>query len=206
VTGETADAAERPFSEELDEWLQSDAPKTLGSMADAFGEKSFAVVIMLLLFPSALPLPTGGLTDIFAAIAALIAVEMIFGANTLLLPKRLRDKEVGESITGRAVPFIVRRVQWFEKRSRRRLASAFSYRWFARVHGLLLLVCALGTIVAPPFSGLDTLPALGGVVIALSIILEDIVVFAIGTGIGAGGVALIVTLGAAAARLVKSLF
>jgi len=73
-------------------------------------------------------------------------------------------------------------------------------------HGLLLLACCVGTIIAPPFSGLDTLPALGGVAIALSIILEDIIIFAIGTGIGAGGLALIVTLGAAAAKFVKELF
>jgi hypothetical protein len=206
VTHGAADAAERPFSEELEEWLHSDAPKTLGSMADAFGEKSFAVVIMLLLFPSALPLPTGGITDIFAFLAMILAIEMIVGARTLWLPHRVRHHEVGQSITGRAVPFIVRRVEWFEKRSRRRLASWFSNRWFARLHGVLLLACAAGTIVAPPFSGLDTLPALGGVVIALSIILEDILVFGIGVAIGSGGIALIVTLGAAATRLFKSLF
>ena len=69
-----------------------------------------------------------------------------------------------------------------------------------------MLVCALGTIVAPPFSGLDTLPALGGVAIALSIILEDVLILAIGTGIAGGGIALIITLGAAAAKFVKELF
>ena len=100
----------------------------------------------------------------------------------------------------------VRRVRWFEKRSHPRLAPWFETRWFSRVHGALLLLCAVGTIVAPPFSGLDTLPALGGVAIALSIILEDIVVFALGTGIAAGGIALIITLGAAAAKFVKEVF
>jgi hypothetical protein len=175
-------------------------------MADAFGEKSFAVVIMLLLFPSALPIPTGGITDLFAIVAAILAFEMILGARTIWLPKWLRHKEAGQGITGRAVPFIVKRIQWFEKRSRPRLSNWFETRTFARVHGALLLLCAAGTIVAPPFSGLDTLPALGGVAIALSIILEDIIIFAIGTGIGAGGIALIVTLGAAAAKFVKELF
>jgi hypothetical protein len=209
VTEEAQDEdadAERPFSQELEDWLNGDAPKSLGSMADAFGEKSFAVVIMLLLFPSALPLPTGGLTDVFALIAALLALEMIVGARTIWLPQKLRHKQVGGSITGKAVPFIIRRIRKFESWSRPRLSGWFSNRWFARVHGALLLVCAAGTIVAPPFSGLDTLPALGGVAIALSIILEDVLVLGIGTLIGGGGIALIVTLGAAAARLFKSLF
>lgn len=208
VTDEAPDAAapDQPFSQDLADWLDSDAPKTLGNMADAFGEKSFAVVIMLLLFPSALPIPTGGITDLFAIVAAILALEMILGARTILLPKWLRDKEAGKGITGRAVPFIVKRIQWFEKRSRPRLSGAFQSRTFARVHGLLLLLCAAGTILAPPFSGLDTLPALGAVAIALSIILEDIVIFAIGTGIAAGGITLIITLGAAAAKFVKELF
>ena len=206
MSDDAQDAAEKPFSEELEGWLESDAAKSLGSMADAFGEKSFAVVIMLLLFPSALPIPTGGITDLFALVAALLALEMIIGARTIWLPKWLRNKEAGDGITGRAVPFIVRRVRWFEKRSHPRLAPWFETRWFSRVHGALLLLCAVGTIVAPPFSGLDTLPALGGVAIALSIILEDIVVFALGTGIAAGGIALIITLGAAAAKFVKELF
>ena len=205
VTNEARDA-ERPFSQELEDWLESDAPKSLGSMADAFGEKSFAVVIMLLLFPSALPIPTGGITDIFAVVAALLALEMIIGARTIWLPKKLRHREVGGAITGRAVPFIIKRIRTFERWSRPRLATWFSNRWFARVHGMLLLVCATGTIIAPPFSGLDTLPALGGVAIALSIILEDVLVLGIGTLIGAGGIALIITLGAAAARLLKSIF
>lgn len=201
-----ADAPDQPFSQDLADWLDSDAPKTLGNMADAFGEKSFAVVIMLLLFPSALPIPTGGITDLFAIVAAILALEMILGARTILLPKWLRTKEAGKGVTGRAVPFIVKRIQWFEKRSRPRLSSWFQTRTFARVHGLLLLACCAGTIIAPPFSGLDTLPALGGVAIALSIILEDIVIFAIGTGIAAGGITLIITLGAAAAKFVKELF
>jgi hypothetical protein len=208
VTDDARDAAAsgQPFSQDLADWLDSDAPKTLGNMADAFGEKSFAVVIMLLLFPSALPIPTGGITDLFAIVAAVLALEMILGARTILLPKWLRTKEAGKGVTGRAVPFIVKRIEWFEKRSRPRLSTWFEKRTFARVHGVLFLLCCVGTIVAPPFSGLDTLPALGGVAIALSIILEDIVIFAIGTGIGAGGLALIVTLGAAAAKFVKELF
>jgi hypothetical protein len=44
------------------------------------------------------------------------------------------------------------------------------------------------------------------VVICLAIVLGDVVVLAMGTALMAGGLALIVTLGAAAARLVTGLF
>jgi hypothetical protein len=51
--------------------------------------------------------------------------------------------------------------------------------------------------VAPPFAGLDTLPALGVVVIALSLILEDVVITIVGTVIGLAGIAVEVALGSA---------
>jgi hypothetical protein len=67
------------------------------------------------------------------------------------------------------------------------------------------MVFALTALLAPPFSGLDTLPALGAVVVALAIILDDVVVLAIGVAIGVGGIALIVTIGAVAIRFVRGL-
>ena len=205
MTNEAEDQSEQPFSDELASWLHGDAPKSLGSMAEAFGEKSFAVVIMLLLFPSALPLPTGGITDIFAVVAALLAVEMILGAKSIWLPKRLRNREVSQSITGRAIPFIVKRIKWFEKRSRPRLRVGFRSGG-SRANSRRVVADVRGghdhraTVLRPRH-----LARVGGVAIALSIILEDIVVLGIGTLIGTGGIVLIVTLGVAAC-LFKSIF
>ena len=59
-----------------------------------------------------------------------------------------------------------------------------------RLLGLLLMAFAIAAFLAPPFSGLDTLPAMGAVVVSLAIILEDVIVLAIGTVIGAGGIGL----------------
>ena len=92
----------------------------------------------------------------------------------------------------------MRRVRWFEKRSRRRGAALFRQVWFIRVLGVLLVGFALGAALAPPFSGLDTLPALGAVVVALAILLEYIYIFVLGIGvlIGTGGIVLIIPIGA----------
>jgi hypothetical protein len=70
----------------------------------------------------------------------------------------------------------------------------------------VVIALALAAGLAPPFSGLDTLPAVGAVVVALAIILEDVVVLAIGLLIGTGGILLIITVGAALARLIRHLF
>ncbi len=197
---------EQMFSDDLEAWLNNDEPKTLGGLAVAFDEGGFAVTILLLMFVPALPIPTGGITHVFEVITVLLAFEMVLGRTTLWLPKRFRNRELGATTTGKAVPFIIRRIRFFERFSRRRFGGLFGQRWFLRFLGLLIIGFTAGAAVAPPFSGLDTLPALGVVVIALSIILEDIVVLAIGVVIGTGGVVLIITLGAAAVRLFQRVF
>jgi hypothetical protein len=199
-------ATQRDFSDRLEEWLKSDAPKTLGDLDDTFGEKSFAVTILLLMFLPALPLPTGGVTHVFEVIAVVIAFQMVLGRRTLWLPKRWKRRELGATITGKAVPFIIRRVRWFEKRSRPRLVAIFRHRIFLRVIGLVICGLTVSAALAPPFSGLDTLPAIGVVTISLAIILEDAAVLAIGALIGTGGVVLIVTIGAALAHFIRGLF
>jgi len=198
--------AERDFSDELEDWLQGDAPKTVGALGDAFEERGFAVTILLLMFPSALPIPTGGITHVLEFFAIIVALQMVAGRTTLWLPKRFAQRELGASMTEKAVPFISRRIRWFEKYSAPRLAGLFDQRWFIRIIGLVILVFTLGAIIAPPFSGLDTLPALGIVIICLAIVLGDILMFVIGAVIGAGGIALILTVGAAIAHFLRNLF
>ena len=197
---------EPTFSVELERWVRSDGPKTFGEMNDVFGEKGFAVTVLLLMSIPAVPLPTGGVTHVFEAIAVLIGLQMVLGRRTMWLPRRMRDRELGPVIAGRALPFIIKRVRWFEKRSRRRGAALFRYQWFERLLGLVVVTLALAAGLAPPFSGLDTLPALGAVVVALAIILEDAIVLSVGLLIGTGGIVLIVFVGAALAHLIRSLF
>jgi hypothetical protein len=192
-----------PFSDQLERWLQSNEPKTLGKLGEVFGEKSFAVTVLLLMFVPAIPAPTGGITHVFEVITVLIGAEMVIGAHTIWLPARWRDRELGETATKKAIPFIARTIRRFERFSRPRLASLYEQRWFLRILGLIVIALAVSAGFAPPFSGLDTLPALGAVIVALSIILSDVLLLGIGLVIGTGGVILIVTIGATLVRLIK---
>jgi hypothetical protein len=197
---------EKLFSDELDQWLRSDSPKTLGAMNEVFDERSFAVAILLLMFPSALPVPTGGVTHVLEAITLLLAFQIVAGRNELWLPRRWRQRELGESLTGKAIPFIVRRVRTFERFSRGRMDALFERRWFMRLLGVFIVLFTFGAILAPPFSGLDTLPALGVVLITLGMLLRDVTFTVAGGVVGSAGVLLIITLGEAAVRLFQRLF
>jgi hypothetical protein len=194
------------FSEELERWLGSDSPKTLGALGDVFAEKSFAVAIVLLMLVSATPLPTGGVTLVFQVIAVVVAAQMVLGRQTIWLPRRWRQRELGAMTTGKAIPFLVRRVRWIERYSRPRWPGLFHRRAFVRLIGVVLIAFSIAAALAPPLSGLETLPALGATIIALAIILEDALLLGIGLAIGTGGIVLFVSAGAALVRIISHLF
>src|SRR5712672_2850695 len=135
---------EQPFSDELEQWLRGDTPKTLGDLSETFGEKSFAVTILFLMFVPALPLPTGGITHVFEAITVVLAAQMVIGRRTIWLPQRWQRRELGGLTTGKAVPFMIRRIRWFEKFSRPRGSRLFHQRWFLRLLGIVLMGFAIG--------------------------------------------------------------
>jgi len=55
-----------------------------------------------------------------------------------------------------------------------------------------------GAFFAVPFSGLDTLPALGVVLLSLGVLLEDVVLALVALVVGVAGVVLEVVVGSAA--------
>jgi hypothetical protein len=196
--------ATEPFSDQLERWLEGDTPKTVGAMSELFGAKSFGVAIVLLMFLPALPLPTGGVTHVFEVMTMLLAAQLMLGKRTIWVPARWRQRELGAASTAKAIPFALRRIRQVERFSHPRGAQLFAHRWMTRLLGLLVMAFAISAALAPPFSGLDTLPSVGAVLIGLSIILEDVVVLAVGIALGMGGVVLILTIGAALFRLIRS--
>ena len=194
------------FSEQLEGWLDSDSPKTLGGLGEVFSEKTFAVAALLLMLPAALPLPTGGVTHVLEAITVLVAAEMVLGLTTIWLPARWRHRELGAAMTGRALPVVIRWVRRLERFSRPRAAATMRSGPVRRLLGVVLIAFAVGAALAPPFSGLDTLPALGVVVVCLSMILEDAAILIIGVVVGLVGIVVEVALGAAVVDLFRRLW
>jgi hypothetical protein len=197
---------EERLSDRLDRWLGGEGPKNLGSLIDVFGEKSFAVLFVILLAIPALPLPTGGVTHVFELIAALLALELIAGRRQVWLPDRWCRRELSEATRRRFSEVLVKRIRWLERHSHPRLAGLLAYRLSGVIYGAVVLVLVVTAFVAPPFSGLDTLPALGVVLISLGVLLEDAVLGLVGAVVGAVGVTLVVVLGRAALHEASRLF
>lgn len=194
------------LSDQLEGWLESDGPKTLDSLVELFQERSFAVLFVLLLAIPALPLPTGGVTHVFELIAMFLALQLIAGRRTVWLPERWKKRELGPATQKRFKQTLLRRIRWLESHSRPRLRFLLSHRLSTVAFGAVVFGLSLGAFLAPPFTGLDTLPALGVVVIGVGILLDDAVLVAVGLTIGVVGVILEIVLGSAAYRGISSLF
>jgi hypothetical protein len=205
-----ADAAaiepDRKLSDELEEWLTGEGDRTVGSLVDTFGKKSFAILFVLLLGVPALPLPTGGATHVFEVIAALLALELIVGRRQVWLPERWQGLKLGGDKQQRFIAALTRLIRRLERLSRPRLAFLFDHRLSNIVFGLLVLAGTAGAFFAPPFTGLDTLPSLAVVLISLGVLLEDFLVVAVGLVVGIAGIALEIFLGAAALHGLRSIF
>jgi hypothetical protein len=193
-------------SDELERWLENEGDKTLGSIIELFEEKSFALLFILLLGVSALPLPTGGATHVFEVVAMLLAVQLIAGRAGIWLPERWRRLPLAGPTQQRFINRLMRSIRWLERFSRPRATYLFDHRLSNSVFGVLALAGSLAAFLAPPFSGLDTLPSLGVVLLSIGVLLEDFAIVVIAVIVGVAGVLLEVILGRAAVHEIGKLF
>jgi hypothetical protein len=193
-------------SVQLERWLQGEGKKTLGGLVDFFGKKSFALLFVLLLGVPALPLPTGGATHVFEIIAILVALQLIIGREDIWLPSRWQRIELAGGRRERFIASLMRMIRRLERFSRPRLRFLFGHRLSNTVFGVLVVCGSLGAFLAPPFSGLDTLPALSVVILSLAVLLEDGLLIVPALVLGVVGVVLEIALGSAAVHGVSSLF
>ena len=207
AVGRPAAGPPAKVSEQIARWLASDGAKTLGGLVDMFEEKSFAFVFILLLAVPALPLPTGGATHVFEIIAVLVALQLVVGRDKIWLPQRWRRIDLGAG--GRRTRFIgglMKVIRWVERFSRPRFTFLFDHAASNTVFGLLVIAGCVAAFAAPPFTGLDTLPSLGVVLLSLGVLLEDIVVVVLALVVGVAGVLLELVLGKAAIQGIGKLF
>ena len=191
----------KKVSAELEEWLGSDRKKTIADLLDTFGPRSFAILFIVLMALPALPLPTGAVSHVLEVVTMLLALELIIGRTEVWVPKRFQDRELKGLSNEKFRNILLKRIRWFEKFSRPRMADLLEHRLTGVVFGVAVFGFSLTAFLAPPFSGLDTLPAIGVVVLSLGVLLGDIVIAGSGLGIGAVGMALVIGLGKAITKL-----
>ena len=127
----------------------------------------------------------------------LIALTFIGQMSRLCvwLPARWQRLELGAPSRQKLVTALLRRIRWFDRFSRPRASRLFEHRVTRSVFGALVFGLALSAFLAPPFSGLHTLPSLGVVVIGLGVLLRDLLLAVLDALLGAIGVSTILAIG-----------
>jgi hypothetical protein len=192
---------EQKVSVQLAEWFGSSRKKTLGDLVETFGPRSFAILFVVLMALPALPLPTGAVSHVLEILTMLLALELMVGRTEVWIPRRFQDRELKGLSGPKFSQALVKRIRWFERFSRPRMAGLLQNRLMNMAFGAAVFGLALTAFLSPPFSGLDTLPSLGVVVLSLGVLLGDIVIAAIGLGIGVLGLVVVIGLGKAITKL-----
>ena len=193
-------------STSLERWLKGEGEHTVAGLIDVFGTGSFALLFVLLLGVSALPLPTGGATHVFEIIAVLLALQLIAGRDEIWLPERWRKVELAGEGQQKFISGLLKVIRFLERFSRPRLTWMFQHRLSDIGFGALVIVLTVSAFLAPPFTGLDTLPSLGVVLLALSVLLQDALIAVLALACGAAGITLEIVLGEAAIKGIAGLF
>jgi hypothetical protein len=143
----------------------------------------------------ALPLPTGGITHVFEIIALLLAIEFTAGGN-FWLPRAWSYKPLPSGVLHRVLPRLMKGIRWYETRMQPWGERMMRKRFSVIACGLTLSVCIAAAFLAPPFSGLDTLPALGAVLLCFALLVRDVRLVLLGCVVGSVGIGLEVVFGA----------
>jgi hypothetical protein len=193
-------------SDQLERFLSGEGEKTLGSLIELFEKKAFALIFILLMGVPALPLPTGGATHVFEIVTVLLALQLIVGRDEIWLPQRWRRIQLAGPGREKFLRGLMKMIRRLERFSKPRFRFLFNHKVSNSVFGVLVVGGTVAAFAAPPFTGLDTLPSLGVVLLSLAVLLEDVVIAVLAIALGVGGVIVEIALGKAAISGIGKLF
>lgn len=153
----------------------------------ALRDRAYALLVVLLGLPNCLPMPPP-IPLVCGLVLAFVAAQMLMARATPWLPQRLLRRSIAQTDLARAVqralpPLI--RLERFSQPRLTMLGGALAL----PVLGALLLVLALGLIVAAPFIGQIPL-GLAVCLVGLGLVERDGVLIIAGAVVGAVGLAL----------------
>lgn len=190
------------------QWLKQmrdypDESISLQHLLEKLREGGFALLLMILAAPLALPLPAVGIATVMSLPILVLAVQLTLGFRSPRLPSRLGRKTISRKtmvkISDILIPYFNRLEKFLKPR-----VSFLSSSLGEKLVGLVCVICACSIAMPVPFS--NTIPSLGIVLIAIGLLERDGLVIIGGMLVGLAGVALAVVIYYAGIEFVKGLF
>ncbi len=143
---------------------------TLGSLADALGDRSFGFLMLLFGLPNLVPIALPGLSTVLGAPLLILAVQLAWGMPRPWFPKRFAEASLKRTdvvtVLDKAIPYMER----VERLLKPRLDGIFSP-FGERALGIFTLLLAITLVLPIPFG--NWLPAFAACIIALALIERD---------------------------------
>jgi hypothetical protein len=190
----------RKISELLTEFAaaRKNGRVSMGELADAFDERAFGVLMLILSLPNAVGLGAiPGLSTVFGVPQIFFALQMAAGREDPWLPGFLANRSISGAdfmvMVEKAMPYLLR-----AERTLRPRHEALTSRLAERLIGVLCVILAV--IVSLPIPLGNQPPAIAMAVISLGLIEQDGAFVGAGAAIGflSIAIALLVVLGGAA--------
>ena len=141
-------------------------------------EKVFGIVLVLLAFPSALPIPAPGYSTPFGILIFLVAIQLIIGRQQLWLPLSWQRKtlktETAQGVLKKGLPWL----QKLEAIAHPRLPFVCQNRAGRTLMGLTIAMMAMSMML--PIPGTNTLPAMSIFITAFGLQEDDGLISSIG--------------------------
>ena len=157
-------------------------------MIELFEEKSFALLFILLLGCRLFRSPLAARRTCSRSWRCCLPLSHRRSPQ-IWLPERWRRLRLAGPTQRRFINRLMKAIRWLERFSRPRATYLFEHRLSNIVFGVLVLAGSLAAFLAPPFSGLDTLPSLGVVLLSIGVLLEDLAIVVLAVVVGVAGVA-----------------
>ena len=178
------------FARTLD--ANADGVVVLGEVLDKAGDRGYGFLLILLAIPAFIPILPPGTSGVLGALMSIVALQMLVGLKQPWFPKRWRNKvlspKVVQALQTRGVAMLRKIERVSHPRGRRFTRNGLILRLSA------LVVIALALVLSSPMPFMNTLPALGVLLIGVGLANHDLYFLSAGWGIGIV-VVLIVALG-----------
>jgi len=153
----------------LDEHHREDI--SFGEMLDTLKDKGLALLIAVLSFPMAIPVPTPpGFTTIFGIPLCILTVQLIYNVEHPWLPQWLRNKEIKTStfrnFVNKSEPFLSKLSKFLKPRYPWALTASSE-----RIIGILAFLCSI-SIALPILFG-NAIPSAAIFIMSLGIMYKD---------------------------------
>lgn len=172
---------ERTFSDVLESLGRSGAPRlTLGEVVDAFGERGFGALILIVSLISLFPWPPGS-KAILGVPIILLSLELAFQRDRVWLPRWTLGRGMDRETYRRALARVIGPVRFVERLSKPRI-HYLTGEVADVVTGLACVFLALMMALPVPFG--DLLPGVTLMILGLGIMQRDgvaVIVGAVGT-------------------------